>query len=147
MPPEVLQSHAQEFVGLIHSFGVLRTDSTPCGQPMSVSTAHAICELATVGPMLQRELAQQLGLTTSSVSRLVDQLDRKGWATREADPKEADRRVRHIHLTESGLDVATNVLAARAERFDRLLNAIDVSKHAQVLDSLRLLRAAADDLR
>ena len=147
MSPEIQQSHAQEFVGLIHAFGVLRTDSTPCGQPMSVSTAHAISELATAGPMLQRDLAKQLGLTTSSVSRLVDQLERKGWATRQTDPDEADKRVRHIRLTDSGLDVASNVLAARAERFERLLAAIDPSRHLQVLESLRLLREAANELR
>lgn len=147
MSSTAMQSHAQEFVGLIHAFGVLRSDSTPCGQPMSVSTAHAICELVTVGPMLQRDLAHQLGLTTSSVSRLVDQMERRGWATRESDPCEADKRVRHIHLTDHGQEVAMNVLTARAERFDQLLGAIDTSKHAQVLESLHLLREAADELR
>ncbi len=147
MQAEIQTSHAQEFVGLIHAFGVLRTDSTPCGQPMSVSTAHAICELATTGPMLQRDLAQQLGLTTSSVSRLVDQLERKGWATRQADPDETDKRVRRIRLTDNGLDIASNVLAARAERFERLLDGIDPSKHTQVLESLHLLREAANELR
>ncbi|MEZ5375189.1 MAG: MarR family transcriptional regulator [Acidimicrobiales bacterium] len=146
MPPNGT-SHAQEFVGLIHAFGVLRTDSTPCGQPMSVSTAHAVCELATTGPLQQSELADRLGLTTSSVSRLVDQLERKEWAAREADPDEVDKRVRLVRLTERGHDIATTVLAARFARFERLLDKIDPAKHVQVFESLHLLREAADELR
>ena len=43
----------REFVGLIHAFRVLRIDATPCGQPISVSTAHAICEPAAHGPFSQ----------------------------------------------------------------------------------------------
>ena len=115
----------QEFVNLIHAFGVLRTDATPCGQPMSVSTAHAICELAAHGPLSQTELADRLGLEPSSVSRLVDQLTRKGWAQRAPDPDSNDRRVRLVHLAEPGRQAAVQVSAARAERFARLFDAIE----------------------
>ena len=89
----------QEFVALIHAFGVLRTDATPCGQPMSVSTAHAICELAAHGPVSQTELADRLGLEASSISRLVDQLNRKGWAQRAPDADHNDKRIRLVHLS------------------------------------------------
>ena len=102
-PSDVL---GQEFVGLIHAFGVLRTDATPCGQPMSVSTAHAICELAAHGPLSQTELADRLGLEASSISRLVDQLSQKGWAQRALDPDSNDKRFRLVHLTEPGRQAA-----------------------------------------
>lgn len=147
MPTTTRSSIADEFVGLIHAFGVLKTDSTPCGQPMSVSTAHAICELAQHGPLTQTELAARIGLSTSSVSRLIDQLVRKAWATRHDSAAQGDKRLRHIALTRSGDDAARKVLAARAERFDDLLAAIDPARHAQVLESLHLLKEAADELR
>ena len=134
----------QHFVALIQAFGVLRTDATPCGQPMSVSTAHAMCELATEGQLHQKELAKRLGLDRSAVSRLVDQLVKRGWAERSPDPDGNDHRVRQIHLTTTGSDVAHRVLEARAERFSRLLDAIDEPKRQQVLDSLHLLKAATD---
>ncbi len=147
MPVATQTSIANEFVGLIHAFGVLKTDSTPCGQPMSVSTAHAVCELTTNGPLHQGDLATRIGLTTSTVSRLVDQLQRKGLADRRDDPASSDKRLRLIHLTKAGESVAQTVLGARAERFDRLLASIDPAKHDQVLESLHLLREAADELR
>lgn len=134
----------QEFVGLIHAFGVLRTDATPCGQPMSVSTAHAICELAAHGPLSQTELADRLGLEASSISRLVDQLNRKGWAQRAPDPNHNDKRVRLVHLTEPGRQAAKQVSDARAERFGQLLDAIEESKRPQVLEALHLLKGAAN---
>lgn len=148
MVPQIKQrSIAGEFVGLIHAFGVLKTDSTPCGQPMSVSTAHAICELHQQGPLPQGDLAARIGLSTSSVSRLVDQLEQKGWASRRNPSEGGDKRLRHITLTAQGGDVARKVLDARAERFDNLLAAIDPTRHGDVLDALHLLREAADEIR
>ena len=137
----------QEFVGLIHAFGVLRTDATPCGQSMSVSTAHALCELAAHGPLTQTELADRLGLESSSVSRLVDQLTRKGWAKRAADPDSDDKRVRQVLLTEPGRLAADQVSAARANRFGQLLEAIEESRRPQVLEALHLLKDAANEVR
>ena len=137
------QSLATEFVSLIHAFGVLRTDSTPCGQPMSVSSAHALCELSVAGSLQQKELGNRLGLEASTVSRLVDQLQKKQWATRNSDPESEDSRVRLIELTPAGEMVATSVLEARAQRYTSLLDAIDPSKRPRVLESLRLLKEAA----
>lgn len=139
-------SLAESFVGLIHAFGVLRSDTTPCGQQMSVSTAHALCELATGPPLNQRNLADRLGLSASTVSRLVDQLVEKGWADRRSDPDSTDSRVRLVALTTDGSRVAAQVLAARAERFARLLEAVPADRHTIVLESLHLLRAASDAL-
>lgn len=133
----------QDFVAFIHAFGLLRTDATPCGQPMSVSTAHAVCELATQGPLNQKDLSDRLGLDASSVSRLVDQLTKKQWAQRCVDPNGLDKRVRLITLTDQGQQIASNVLTARAQRFGRLIEAVDESKRHQVLESLNLLKDAA----
>jgi DNA-binding MarR family transcriptional regulator len=135
---------AEDFVEFIHAFGVLRSDTTPCGQPMSVSTAHALCELATGPALNQRDLATRLGLTTSTVSRLVDQLVDKRWAERCADPDSTDTRIRLVVLTSDGDRIAGEVLAARAQRFARLLDAVPNDKHATVLEALQLLKAATD---
>ena len=147
MPPTPSDDLGQEFVGLIHAFGVLRTDATPCGQPMSVSTAHAICELAAHGPLSQTELADRLGLEASSISRLVDQLSQKGWAQRALDPDSNDKRVRLVHLTEPGRQAAEQVSEARAQRFGQLLDGIEESKRPQVLEALHLLKDAANAIR
>jgi DNA-binding MarR family transcriptional regulator len=134
----------QDFVGFIHSFGLLRSDTTPCGQPMSVSTAHALCELRTGPPLNQRDLAARLGLTTSSVSRLVDQLETKSWAQRAVDPESSDSRVRLVVLTDQGHKIADQVLEARAKRFAELLEAVPKEKQSDVLEALTLLKEAAN---
>lgn len=134
----------RDFVSFIHSFGMLRSDTTPCGQPMSVSTAHALCELRAGPPLNQRDLAIRLGLTTSSVSRLVDQLETKFWAHRAPDPESTDRRVRLVLLTDQGEKIAEQVLEARAKRFGELLKAVPQDKQSDVLEALTLLKEAAD---
>lgn len=137
---------AESFVEFIHAFGVLRSDTTPCGQPMSVSTAHALCELATGPSLNQRELAERVGLSTSTVSRLVDQLVEKRWAERRVDPHGSDTRVRLVTLTPDGTRVAEQVLAARAKRFARLLDAVPTDKRSTVVEALHLLKEATDAL-
>ena len=146
MPESPSDELAANFVEFIHSFGVLRSDTTPCGQPMSVSTAHALCELATGPPLNQRDLADRLGLSPSTVSRLTDQLVAKGWAERRPDPDSTDTRVRLVTLTTAGEHVAGQVLAARGERFARLLDAVPADRHATVIEALHLLKAASDAL-
>ncbi|MDQ1247880.1 MAG: MarR family transcriptional regulator [Candidatus Nanopelagicales bacterium] len=137
---------AREFVALIHSFGVLRSDSTPCGQPMSVSSAHALCELRARGALSQRELAEQLGLKPSSVSRLLDQLEARTWTQRRPAPTDADQRTNAVVLTNAGTTIADQVLAARSARFERLLECIPVEQQPNVISALRLLKEAANEV-
>lgn len=140
------QQLAEDFVGFIHAFGVLRSDTTPCGQPMSVSTAHALCELSTGSSLNQRDLATRLGLTTSSTSRLVDQLVAKSWAVREPDPASSDTRVRLVVLTSDGDRTACRILQARSERFSRLLEHVPAGKRSMVVEALNLLKDATNAL-
>ena len=134
----------QDFVSFIHSFGLLRSDTTPCGQPMSISTAHALCELRGGPPLSQRDLAARLGLTTSSVSRLVDQLETKCWAKRFVDPDCNDSRVRLLRLTDLGEEITDQVIEARSNRFAELLEAVPREKQGDVLEALTLLKEAAN---
>lgn len=137
---------AENFVTFIHAFGVLRSDTTPCGQQMSVSTAHALCELATGPALNQRDLASRLGITTSSTSRLVDQLVAKRWAQREPDPDSSDTRVRLVVLTPGGEHTARQVLQARGERFARLLENVPAEKRTMVVEAFSLLKEATHAL-
>lgn len=137
---------AENFVSFIHAFGVLRSDTTPCGQQMSVSTAHALCELATGPTLNQRDLASRLGLTASSTSRLVDQLVLKRWAQREPDPDSSDSRVRLVVLTPGGERTARQVLRARGERFARLLDRVPAEKRTMVVEAFSLLKEATHAL-
>jgi DNA-binding MarR family transcriptional regulator len=128
----------------IRSLGLLSFDQTPCGQPLSVSHAHALMvllEATRAGERLsQRELAQALGIDKSNVTRLCRRMESAGHLVqrRSAD----DGRVRLLSLTPAGNRLATNVERSSRDRFERLMSAIPPSQRADVLSSLACLNRA-----
>ena len=70
------------------------------GLQVSFSEVFALGELADAGTLSQQELAVQLGLEKSTVSRLTAGLERRGWLSRERDP--ANRRFYRLRLTAEG---------------------------------------------
>ena len=124
-------------VAFVRAFGLHRPDETPCGAPVPVSEAHALAVLADGGPMSQRGLSEALGLTKSTVSRLVDQLERRGWARRTAG--EDDARQRLVDLTNGGRKAADEIAARRAERMAQVLDRIPEADRPAVLAALDAL--------
>ncbi len=129
------------FVALIRSLGLLRPDTTPCGEAMSISEAHAVGELCDCGPLTQRELAQGLRLQKSTVSRLVDQLERRRLVRRTSHPD--DGRSVLIDLTPMGHRRAARLAKARQDLFSRLLAEIAPAERRRVVRSLARLTEAA----
>ena len=67
------------------------------------------------------ELAARAGMTPQSMGELVDDLERRVYVDRRADP--ADRRAKRVHLTEKGR--ATRAVAAQAvTEMERRLEAL-----------------------
>lgn len=128
----------------VREFGLHRTDVTPCGQPMSVSQAHALTALSDAGGLTQSQLGAVLHLTKSTVSRLVGQLEDRGWVERGRGSHD-DGRVVELALTEAGSRLAAVVAEARRERLARLVERIPESEQAAVVRALRLLAEAASD--
>src|SRR5690348_3502149 len=75
----VLQSR---LMALVRALGLLDAERTPCGQPMSPSAAHALTELSESVALTQTELGSRLRLEKSTISRLVGQLEGRGWVER-----------------------------------------------------------------
>lgn len=132
------------FSTLIRALGLLRPDTTPCGQRMSVTEAHAIGELNGSGPLTQQHLASALRLQKSTVSRLVDQLEANGIVTRATNP--ADRRSVLVSLTALGANRAERLDDARRALFTRLLSEVPPDQRATVITGLTRLKDAADAL-
>lgn len=63
----------------VRNFGLHQPDRTPCGQPLPVSVAYALAEIARDGGLRQVELGRRLKLEKSTVSRLVANLRIRGW--------------------------------------------------------------------
>jgi DNA-binding MarR family transcriptional regulator len=127
--------------GVVRALGLLRPDTTPCGQPMSTTEAHAIDELRTRGPLAQKDLAHALGLQKSTVSRLVDQLEADELVARVANP--SDSRSVHLVLTPNGERRAERLAAARQALFERLLEPLGADDRRTLIRGLSILQEVA----
>lgn len=127
----------------VRAFGLHQPDQTPCGQPVPVSEAHALGELARDGALRQSELAHRLKLEKSTTSRLVTQLINRGWAERVPAP--GDGRGRLVRLTDQGALAAARLAEARAQRFSAVLDRVPEAERADVLRALTILTEAIDD--
>lgn len=136
---EVLQ---QQMIALVRAFGLHQGDRTPCGKPVSVAEAHALLELSRHAPLVQRDLAAWLRLEKSTVSRLVAQLEQRGWLRRERSA--ADKRELLLSLTPDGQRIAGELAEARRARFERLLAAIPEERRETVTHALATLVEAID---
>ena len=132
-----LQDRIREF---IRQFGLLDQEYTPCGRPLPTSQAHALQILSDGGVATQRDLATRLNLDESTVSRLVDQLVRRGWVDRATD--EHNRRQSRLALTAEGCAVLDDIRVASATKFHLIRERIPPDKWHNVLDALDVLIAA-----
>jgi DNA-binding MarR family transcriptional regulator len=106
-----------------------------------VSEAHALVVLAERGAASQDELGRHLGLTKSTISRLVDQLHQRGWAQRRTGEDDARRRL--VELTPEGRKAAGEIARLRAERMARVLDRIPEQDRPAVLAALDALVEAS----
>ena len=128
------------FHSVVRSFGLLESGATPCGRPLPISVAHALMELLVRPRVRQGELAQALGLSKSAASRVVAQLEGRGWVERTTD--ETDGRVWRLALTVPGARVARQLNASSLERFALVLAGIPAHEREVVEGALRVLSGA-----
>jgi DNA-binding MarR family transcriptional regulator len=126
----------RRLVAFVRAFGLHQPERTPCGEPISVSQAHALTELA-AQPLTQAELARRLRLDRSVVSRLADALEERGWLRRERHPQ--DQRAVQLVLTDEGRAAADRLAGARRARLTTLLDGVPVEERDTVLRALEVL--------
>jgi DNA-binding MarR family transcriptional regulator len=124
----------------VRNFGLHQPDRTPCGQPLPVSEAHAMVEIAREGQIRQVELARRLRLEKSTVSRLVANLVSRGWVHRET--ADGDGRGVLLVLTDAGATAAARQAAARRARLTALLDRVPDDQRGAVVRALQTLAEA-----
>jgi DNA-binding MarR family transcriptional regulator len=129
-------------MAFVRAFGLHQPERTPCGEPISVSQAHALTELS-AQPLTQAELARRLRLDRSVVSRLADRLSERGWLTRQRHPH--DQRAVQLVLTDTGRGAADRLAGARRARMATLLDAIPAEERDAVLHVLDVLTRSLTD--
>ena len=78
----------------------------------------------------QSDLAEWLGLDRTTVTYLVDGLEKRGWIARQRDP--ADRRAHRLHLTEDGVAALAKIRPAARAATQALLAPLDNNEQTQL---------------
>ena len=92
----------------------------------------------------QKELAERVGLDGSSLVRLLDILEGKGWVERCADP--ADRRSKRIFLTEEGNTAVDSIRATMLQAELSMLQDLDDAEVEAMLGGVQKIRSRIDQM-
>jgi DNA-binding MarR family transcriptional regulator len=110
------QELASALVQTMHRLQDLHAESSrPLG--LTPQQAHLLCVLLG-GPLGMTELSRILSIERSSLTSMVDRLERRDLVARTANP--ADRRASHIELTADGRSLAHDAHDAVVARIETL---------------------------
>lgn len=112
------------------------------GYGLSVSQAYALRSLHENGPLSMGELAADMHLSVSTMTRVVDKLVRKSLARRVADRD--DRRVCRVALSARGRELWLRVQADLVESDVAVLRALAPAEREGLIRAIGLLCGAVD---
>ncbi|GAA2578850.1 MarR family transcriptional regulator [Actinomadura fulvescens] len=112
---------SHELVELVFQVaGRLREGFTRAAAALELPPAQAQALISVHGSARMRDLAEILACDASNVTGIVDGLEQRGLVTRRPDP--ADRRVKHLVLTEEGQRRRAALLAENASAADAVFD-------------------------
>lgn len=120
-----------------------RSQITCCG--VSVSQCYILETLHRFGPSTMNRLAERMVLSISTVTRVVDELVKKGFASREEDPR--DRRIRLISMTAAGESVFQESWKAVFASEKAILESFSENERELLIRFLKRLNQAVDEWR
>lgn len=139
----LVQQFQEQLMQFIRGLGLHRADATPCKYPVSMAEACAMVELMHHEPISQRDLCQALNLEKSTVSRLVVDLEQRGWIQRERSGDDA--RMQLLRRTDAGNEASLEIVEARNQRFGALLERVEPGRRAAVVAAIGVLVEALHD--
>ena len=133
-------SFDQLLMDVIRQMGVLRPELVMPGWSLSLSEIYALNILAEQAPLSQQDLGAALLLEKSSVTRLVQQLEKRGWVARERDSR--DNRLRMLRLTEQGQQMTEQMHQHMHERHADLFGQLSSEEQSALILGLTALKRA-----
>jgi DNA-binding MarR family transcriptional regulator len=109
---------------------------------LSASQLHCILVLNEMGPLPPSKIAQHIMVNSSTVTGVIDRLEKKGFLERMRNSK--DRRVITIALTEKGKELANNAPLPVQERMIKGIRALTEKERDQIIQALRTLTEMVD---
>jgi DNA-binding MarR family transcriptional regulator len=131
-------SFDQLLMDVFREMGAHRPEQLLPGWSISLSEIYALGILAERAPLSQQELGAALSLEKSSVTRLVQQLEQRGWVLRTRDDR--DNRMRLLRLSEEGTQIAETLQRHMSEGHAALFARLTPHEQAALLEGLTALR-------
>ena len=113
-------------------------------EQVSLAQYRALVVLASRGPQRLADLAEALGVSPSTATRVCDRLVAKRLIRRHRAHN--DRREIRVELSEAGRSLVADVTRRRRREIHRLVAAIPAEIRAQVVSALRALAEAAGEV-
>ena len=113
-----------------------------CCHGISVSQYYALAALEEAGKLTMGELAKQMHLTVSTMTRIVDQLVGKGLVHRWMDSQ--DHRVCDVALTQQGRSLLGEITGELLETEKAIFYSIHPEERETLIVALRKLSKAVD---
>lgn len=143
--PETIYVQYSSLIGqLIRKLNVLNREQKVC-YGLTLSQCYTIETLGQRGNRNMKELSHDMGVSISSMTRVVDVLVRDDILTRQENPN--DRREVRITLTEKGLDLFAKLKQCSETYSKAILDLIPREKRQMVLKSLELTIEAINQVK
>ena len=113
------------------------------GEEITLPQYRALVVLSARGSHRVVDLAEALGVTPGTASRMIERLTRKGLV-RRARARD-DRRTIRVDLTDAGREIVSSVTARRREEIARILAAVTPEERAALTASLTAFASAAGE--
>lgn len=114
------------------------------GEEVTLTQYRSLVVLASHGPQRVAALADAVGVTPPTASRMCDRLVKKGLVTRRADRR--DRRQVRIALSTAGRHLVDTVTVRRRAEIEQLIAAIPTESRGEVIAALRRLAQTAGEV-
>jgi DNA-binding MarR family transcriptional regulator len=111
---------------------------------VTVPQYRTLVVLATSGPQRVVDLASELGVRSSTATRMCDRLLRKGLVSRHEHP--VDRRANWVVLTTPGRDLVAEIMRRRRTEIAALVGTVRIADPDALAGTLHALVVAAGEL-
>jgi DNA-binding MarR family transcriptional regulator len=112
---------------------------------LSMSQVGALFHIHHRGSSGVTDLGDNLGVTSSAASQMLERLVHQGLMLRSEDP--SDRRLKHIILTDKGLQVLQQIVRARQSWLSDLAATLSDSEKEAIISALNILIDKVNHLR
>ncbi|MGC9960271.1 MAG: MarR family transcriptional regulator [Acidimicrobiales bacterium] len=114
------------------------------GEEVTLTQYRTLVVLASRGPQNLAGLAEAVGVTPATATRMCDRLVRKGLIRRREE--RGDRRLLRVVLSEKGRGLVDTVTDRRRREIERMMSEIPPEEQVVLIQALGRLSAAAGEV-